>query len=155
MLPVMYSAQIVDAVGMVGVLMGIKHAIEPVDIGVEQLLAQIGRRVDEHARAPSDRSSTSSEQRRRRLRGSVGSQRPSRAGAGTPPDEPQPRIGDGEAHAAPPRARGTFANRRKKLSLVWRAICVQAHPAHFGQHLGGLDDVGRLVALAAIRPGAR
>ena len=38
--------------GMVGVLVGIKNRIEPLDIRVEQLLAQIRRGVDEHAGAP-------------------------------------------------------------------------------------------------------
>ena len=42
-------AQIVDAVDVVGVLMGEQHAVEPVDIGVEKLLAQVGRSVDQHA----------------------------------------------------------------------------------------------------------
>ncbi len=44
-------AQVVDAVGMVGMLMGDQHAIEPIDLGVEQLLAQIRRAVDQNARA--------------------------------------------------------------------------------------------------------
>ena len=44
-------AQIVDAVGVVGVLVGDQHAVEPVDLGLEQLLAQIRRAVDQHARA--------------------------------------------------------------------------------------------------------
>ena len=42
-------AQIVDAVGVVGMLMGVEHAVEPVDVGIEQLLAQIGRGVDQDA----------------------------------------------------------------------------------------------------------
>ena len=44
-------AQIIDPVGVVGVRVGEEDAVEPIDIGVEQLLAQIGRRVDEHAGA--------------------------------------------------------------------------------------------------------
>ena len=44
-------AQIVDAVGMVGMLMRDQHAVEPVDFGIEQLLAKIGRAVDQNARA--------------------------------------------------------------------------------------------------------
>ena len=39
--------QIVDAVRVVGVGMAQKDAVEPLDLGVDQLLAQIGRRVDE------------------------------------------------------------------------------------------------------------
>ena len=38
--------QIVDAVGVVGVLVGDQHAVEPLDTGIEQLLAQIGRTID-------------------------------------------------------------------------------------------------------------
>jgi len=44
-------AQIIDPVGVVGVLVGEKDAVEPIDIGIKQLLAQIGRRVDQHAGA--------------------------------------------------------------------------------------------------------
>jgi len=43
------AAQVVDAVGVVGVLVGIEHGVEPIDVSVEQLLAQIGRRIDQDA----------------------------------------------------------------------------------------------------------
>src|SRR5437899_2306412 len=43
------AAQVVDAVSVVGVLMGIKHGVDPIDVGVKQLLAQIRRRVDQDA----------------------------------------------------------------------------------------------------------
>ncbi len=46
-------------------------------------------------------------------------------------------------------ARGTLLNSRKKFSVVWRAISSARDAARLGQHLGGLDDIGRLVALAA------
>ena len=39
-------AEIVDAVGLVGMLMGQEHRVEMVDVGVDQLLAQVGRGVD-------------------------------------------------------------------------------------------------------------
>ena len=42
-------AQIVDAVGMVGVLVGDQHAVEPVDLRREQLLAAVRRAVDQNA----------------------------------------------------------------------------------------------------------
>ena len=42
--------QIVDAVGVVGMLVGIEHGIEPIDLGVQKLLAQVGRGVDQDAR---------------------------------------------------------------------------------------------------------
>ena len=35
------GAQVVDAVRVVGVLVAVEHAVEPVDVGVEQLLAQV------------------------------------------------------------------------------------------------------------------
>ena len=41
--------EIVDAVGVVGVFMRDEHGIEPADVGVEQLFAQIRRRIDQHA----------------------------------------------------------------------------------------------------------
>ena len=37
-----HRAQIVDPVGLVGVLVGQEHRIEVIDLGVDQLLAQIG-----------------------------------------------------------------------------------------------------------------
>ncbi len=40
-------AQVVDAVGVVGVLVGIEHRIEPIDLGSQQLLAQVGRGIDQ------------------------------------------------------------------------------------------------------------
>jgi len=42
--------QIVDAVGVVGMLVGEQHAVEPVDLRLEQLLAAVGRAVDQNAR---------------------------------------------------------------------------------------------------------
>ena len=37
-----HGAQIVDAVGLIGVLVGQEHRIDMVDIGVDQLLTQVG-----------------------------------------------------------------------------------------------------------------
>ena len=91
-------AQVIDAVGMVGMLVGVEHAVEPIDLGIEHLLAQIGRGVDQNARdrltaACGVGRSTRSEVRRRRFFGFFGSQSPQpRAGRGTPPEEPQPRM---------------------------------------------------------------
>ena len=81
--------------GLIGVLMGQKHRVEMVDMRVDQLLAQIGRGVDQrHALFRcSDVRSASSEQRRRRFFGFFGSQAPQpSAGRGTPAEDPQPRI---------------------------------------------------------------
>ena len=41
------GAQVVDAVDVVGVLVGDQHAVDPVDVGVEKLLAQVRRGVDQ------------------------------------------------------------------------------------------------------------
>src|SRR4051812_49934938 len=43
------AAQIVDTVAVVGMLMGIEHGVDPIDVSVEQLLAEIRRRVDQDA----------------------------------------------------------------------------------------------------------
>src|SRR6476646_11872290 len=40
---VRHHAQIIDAVGMVCMVMGVEHAVEPTDADVEQLLAKIRR----------------------------------------------------------------------------------------------------------------
>ena len=45
-----HRTQIVDAVGLVGMLMGQEHRVDVIDIGVDQLLAQIGRGVDHDPR---------------------------------------------------------------------------------------------------------
>jgi len=42
-------AQVVDAVGVVGVLVGVEHGIEVIDVGCQELLAQVRRSVDQHA----------------------------------------------------------------------------------------------------------
>ena len=42
--------QIVDAVGLVGVLMGQKHGVDVIDLGIDQLLAQVGRGIDHDPR---------------------------------------------------------------------------------------------------------
>src|SRR4051812_1686920 len=44
-------AQIVDAVEMVGMGMGVENGVEPAYPGVDELLAAIGRRIDEDRRA--------------------------------------------------------------------------------------------------------
>ena len=42
-----HQAQIVDAVHVIGMVVGVEHAIDPTDAGVEQLLAEVGRGVDQ------------------------------------------------------------------------------------------------------------
>lgn len=43
------NAQIIDAVSVVGMLMTIEYAVQPIDMGFKQLFAQIGSGVDQHA----------------------------------------------------------------------------------------------------------
>ena len=68
------GAQIVDAVDMVGMGMRVDHAVDAIDVGREQLRAQVGAGVDQDAssaRSPSPKRSISSAQRERRFLGLV------------------------------------------------------------------------------------
>ena len=40
--------QVVDAVHVVGVNMGVEHRVKPLDAGCQQLLAQVGRAIGQH-----------------------------------------------------------------------------------------------------------
>jgi len=74
------GTEIVDAVGLVGMLVGEEHRVDMIDLGVDQLLAQVGRGVDQDSRDSAfPERSTSSEQRRRRFFGFLGRTHPSRA----------------------------------------------------------------------------
>ncbi len=117
--------EVVDAVAMVGVLVGHQHAVEPIDVGVEELLAEVRRGVDQHpgeaasgrCARPAARSAAGGSS------GCSGSQAPQpSAGRGTPMDDPQPRMVKRRRHAATAAGRGTLLNSRKKFSVVWRAI---------------------------------
>src|SRR5262249_36446605 len=119
-----------DAVSMVGVLVGIKHRVEPFDVGVEQLLAQIRRRIDEHAGSPGRVAAL--DQQRAASAAVLGI-----GGIGVAPAEPAPRHssrraaaedGGGERHAAFMAARGALVNRRKKLSVVCCAMSSTLSP---------------------------
>ena len=95
--------------------------------GVEQLLAQVGRAVDQNAREPClapARVQPARAQRRRRFFGLFGSQSPQpSATRGTPIDEPQPRMVKVKLMRRSRQGqRGTLLNSRKKFSVVWRAI---------------------------------
>ena len=106
---------------------------------VEQLLAQVRRGVDQHARrAAGPRRSTSSEQRRRRFVGfariagapAVADARHAARRAAAEDREPSGSCSIREA-----AGRGTFENNRKKFSVVWRAIVSTVTPLHLGEHL--------------------
>ena len=111
--------EIVDPVGLVGMLMGQEHRIDMIDIGVDQLLAQIGRGVDDDPRRPL-------------LRRPLGEQGAAAAAvfriagiAGAPAERGTRHAGRGSAaedcqaqrHAAD-SAEGTLENSRKKFSVV-------------------------------------
>ena len=87
-------AQIVDAVGVVGMLMGDQHAVEPIDLGLEQLLAQSGvQSTRTRVRPWAFVRSTNKQQRRLRFFGLFGSHEPQpEATRGTPMEDPQPRM---------------------------------------------------------------
>ena len=130
-----HGPQVVDAVQVVGMRVGVDDAVEEADAGREELRAQVGRGVDQHAGdAVAGVRSTRSEQRLRRLRGFAGSQSPqSPPMRGTPADEPQPRTvaRSRGAHAA------ALANRRSKFAEVRRGELGRVQPEMPG------DDRGR------------
>ena len=87
---------------------------------IEQLLAQIRPRVDQHLRlaAFGIGRSTNIEQRRRRFFGLFGSHSPQPCPTrGTPPDDPQPRMVTVKRHAAAASG-GIFENSRRAFSVV-------------------------------------
>ncbi len=83
---------------LVGMVMGDQDPIQPADTRGQQLLAHVGRGVDQHAGlAICDSRAHQEEQRPRRFFGLAGSQAPQKGWRpsprrGTPPEEPQPRM---------------------------------------------------------------
>ena len=111
--------QIVDAVAMVGMIVGDDDPVDAGDVRRQQLLAQIGAAIDQQALA------AAFDQDRRSgcggCCGSAGSQSPqSLPIRGTPVDVPQPRIAD--LHAA------AFPNSLKKLAVVASASSSSGSP---------------------------
>src|SRR5437868_7308802 len=121
--------QIVHAMGLVGMFMGQEYRVDVIDIGVDQLLSQIGRGVDH-------------DPRRALLRRSLDQQRTAAAavfriiGIALAPAERRTRdAGRGTAaedrqhqrHAAAFGC-GTLENRRKKFSVVCREISSSETP---------------------------
>ncbi len=111
--------------GVVGVLMGVEHAVDPIDAGVEQLLAQVRRGVDQDAGAAAVGGFALDQD------GAAPAPVLRVGGVAMAPAEPRTRNaagkaaaedGDGKRHAAAAELRGTLLNRRKKFSVVWRAI---------------------------------
>ena len=123
-----HRAQVVDAVGLVGMLVGQKHRVDVIDFCIDQLLAQVGRGVDH-------------DPRRALPVGLFDHQRAAAAAvfgivgiAGAPAERGARDAGRRAAaedcqcqtHAA--TGCGTFENRRKKFSDVWREISSSETP---------------------------
>ncbi len=122
-------AQIVDAMGLVGVLVGQKHRVDVVDMGVDQLLAQIGRGVDQdprHAAIGSplgqQRAAAAAVFRIVGIAGAPAERRTRNAGRGSAAEDRQR-----QRHAVA-SAGGTLLNSRKKFSVVWREISSSETP---------------------------
>src|SRR4051794_40942849 len=111
--------------GVVGVLVSNQHAIEPIDLGIEQLAAQVRRGVDEQARYSAVLGDLLDEQRASsapvlgiaRVASTPAKRDPGNAHRGAAAED-----GEAPRHVAARSDRGTFANSRKKLSVVIRAI---------------------------------
>ena len=144
-------AQIVDAVGLVGMGMRHQHAVEWRHARGQQLLAHIGRGVDQHRGFAPRR--TSSEQRRRRFLGLAGSQAPQSPlpsappSRGTPADEPQPRMVAWRRSAILTRA--SLSRTGGRNWRWWRRRVRRADALQLRQHRSGVHDEGRFVAFAA------
>src|SRR5690242_8519651 len=116
-------AQVVDAVGVVGMLVRVEDAIEPIDIRVQELLAQVRRGVDQHpgalalAALDQERTAAPAVLRILGITGAPAERRPRHAARRAAAQD-----GELEAHAAAAALRGTLENRRKKFSVVWAAI---------------------------------
>ena len=118
--------QIVDAVGMVGMLMGEEDGVQFLDPGIQKLLPQVGRGIDQQAGCLAGGGRFFDQQRAsppavlRIVRVAI-------APAERDPGHAHRRAAaqDREAQA---HARGTLENSRKKLSVVWPAISASLTP---------------------------
>ena len=107
--------EIVDAVHLIGVLMGPDHRVDALDLGIQQLRAHIGRRVDQYGLAAildQDRAAPTPVARVTRVGGAplplaLLAAQPRHATGGA-------AAQDGHPHAP----RSALANRRKKFSVV-------------------------------------
>ena len=129
--------------------MGEQHGVELLRPGVEKLLAQIGRRVDQDGAAvmlDEDRDAAPAVPRLGRiaLAPIAADQRHAarRAAAEDPDFMRRPGAAPGSA---------ALSNKRKKFSVVTSAKLVRREPAQFRQQRRGMHDESRLVALAAMR----
>ena len=127
--------QIVDAVRVIGVRMGHEDAVEPPDAGVDQLLAQVGRSVDENGR----RAARARRARRAPSSGGGGSsgspdrRRPTPARrAARPPTSRSPgwsaatSMRDSKACGGLPKLRAAPASLRKTACVLARVAAASA-----------------------------
>ena len=145
-----HHAQIIDAVGMVGMVMGEEHAVEPPDAHVEQLLAEVRRGVDKHIGRPlftfplhEHRAAPPPVLRVCRI-----ARAPDIADTGHAAGRAAAEDGELERHAGDgidAAERGTFLNRRKKLSVVACCDLRLAHTAHIREPPCGMHHIGGLV----------
>src|SRR4051794_35816797 len=126
-------AQVVDAVGMVGVLVGVEHGVDPIDLGVEKLLAQVGRCVDQHARDAGvaaalhqERCAAAAVLRVVGIGVAPAERRAWHAARGAAAEDREAKRHAAAAELA--AGRGTLLKRRKKLSVVCRAISSKETP---------------------------
>ena len=145
-----HRTQIVDPVGLVGMLMGQEHRVDVVDVGVDQLLAQIGRGIDHDPRDAvircplgEQRTAAAAVFRIVGIACAPAQRRTRNAGGGSAAEN-----GQGQRHATA-SARRHFAEQAEEIFRGLARNLLQRNAARFRQHLGDFDHIGRLVALAA------
>ena len=117
--------QVIDPVRVVGVLMRDENAIDPVNVGIEKLHAQVRSAIHQHARAQVIAARAFDQQRTTPpsvLRVVRIAFAPAKRDARNTHGRAAAENGECEAHAALASWRGTLLNSRKKFSVVCRAI---------------------------------
>src|SRR4051812_3535608 len=150
-------AQVVDAVGVVGVLVAVEHGIDPIDIGVDELVAEIRSGIDQHARdavctAPLDQQRAAPPPV---LRVAGIACAPAGAGPRHAARGAAAENREGQAHAAAAAGRGTLENNLKKFSVVWRAISSGVTPRTSASTLATSDTYAGSLRLPRYGIGAR
>src|SRR3984957_7292442 len=147
----------VDARGLVGMLMGQKHRVDVVNVGVDQLLAQIRRGIDHDPRCSPVRCPLGKQRAAAAaVPGIVGiasapTQRRARdAGGGSAAEN-----GQGQRHAATFAGGGTLLNRRKKFAVVWSDISCSETPRASASTLAISTTYAGSLRLPRNLPGAR
>ena len=161
--------EIVDAVRVIGVGMTQKDGVEPLHVGVKQLLAQIGRGVDEN-RCRALRPEALDEHRAAAaavLRIGRIARAPPFRNARHPAGRAAPQDGQSQRQCEDPMACGSLAaaclptasGSRPKIACVLARVASanasRVNPARLGDHACRGDHERRLVAAAAMGVGAR